>query len=643
MHISDLSSSDVTKLTKILQLLPHEDPITYSNRTLSLTSSLPIHLRRPNRLSRLLLPSHTSSTALCPLHSKLHAPVTHGIFTLLALEVGIRLNSLIQYSQLLTATQTAHTTRLRALHALWLSPSTYAKSFLGAPATSSQWTYQPSGCEACILSRVSGSLPTLLDLRSALLSRTTRRFVRRYGEPALLSWIDGWLRHLRHALGVPRAEFEAQLDANDEEAKALKEVRKAIAKRRKDAYRSVGNAVESADSDSYGLSQSTVASAAAIGLCGRPYADFEPLDTLPATTGTRAAGSAERWGDDHAAELGVTDHYAALLSTPYLPNMNLPAASGSECYPRPSSAHAHPPHPYLHRPTPRPASSVYTADTAVNNALALSGESGSASNISLPHSSSSRADRGIASATSSTSRFTPARLSVEKERDGTNRLARGYRELLLETVGEVGSWEDESVVSSDGAVEDPDEMDVSFGEVRVGNPFVGMVDREERSRTGKLGLLVRGGDGDGVEDGDNASDSDSSTETVRPDDSISNVPALRPVRLELESRVRSSVIHEVYGGGKTSSSTPMPPPEPRSVFSKTDSNTSVVSVVSSRYGPQSSVRNGDAASMDTGVTRWSDLYQGQVTPQEEGDWYAAQGRERRGRDNGKGKTREGRK
>jgi len=237
MCLSDIPIQHMQTLTQILQLRPNEDPLTYSKRVLGLIRVLPSGFKRPNRLSRLLLPSQRPSTFLCVLHKALHGPLVHSLFTLITLEVGIRLNSLVSHSGRLAAAQISRVHGLRELHALWLPPDVYEKMFLASPS-GLKWRYQEDECEACMLARMSGDLDTLLNLRLILLSRTTKRFVAKHGQPRLRRWIEAWIASLATSipeLGVRDDDdhWEKMIHQNDEDAKELKKIRSGIIKDRR--------------------------------------------------------------------------------------------------------------------------------------------------------------------------------------------------------------------------------------------------------------------------------------------------------------------------------------------------------------------------------------------------------------------------
>src|SRR5271156_600870 len=284
MYISEISSKDVSILTRILQLSPGEDALKYSNRVLAALPLLSSDLKRPSRLSRLILQSQSSFTPLCPLHKPLDASLVHALFQLLALEVGVRLNTLVSNNDRLTPEQWSRVESVRQLHALWLDSETYERTFL-THASESKHAYQGDSCEACTLSRMAGDLDTLLDLRMLLLSRQHTRRVKKHGPSQFLRWIQAWIASLAtQLLKTGHFDFEEMIAKNDRNAKQLKKVRRQIwHEKREKQWRSKRRG--------------------------------------PDGIGTSTRNDTDEGPSDHNAEISIIDHYAALLSTPHLPSV----------------------------------------------------------------------------------------------------------------------------------------------------------------------------------------------------------------------------------------------------------------------------------------------------------------------------------
>lgn len=293
-------------MAHILQLLPDDDALTISNRILCLMKELPSDLRRPNRLSRLILPPQDSYTTLCRLHKRLDAALVHAIFQLLALESGVRLNSLVSNSHRLSSEQLARVQEIRKVHSLWLDPKTYLMTFLEKAAE--KWPYQEDGCQACIISRVAGDLDTLLCFRMALLSKTHKRPEgRRINPPVLLRWIQSWISSFTtRAIEMDDRAFERMISKNDADAQMLKKVRKQIW-REKGVRRLPG------------LDRSPSS------ISGRSYYSYRTTDLDMASGDSKPLPPSptppieEDGPTDYDAEMSIIDHYAALLSTPHLP------------------------------------------------------------------------------------------------------------------------------------------------------------------------------------------------------------------------------------------------------------------------------------------------------------------------------------
>ncbi len=188
--LSDLSQPDIDLLTQILSQIPNGKD--HRKALSTLIKTLPHHLRAPILLqSKIvhLLPQSVKAPAcapLCSLHRPLNAQLIRTIFTAVAIEVGIRLNTLAS-STCLNPEQEGLVQSLRRLQALWLAPETYHKTFSAHPDPS--WPYQTDACEACMLSRIGASIPTIIALRTVILSRKRKH----RPEPRLLRWVEGWI------------------------------------------------------------------------------------------------------------------------------------------------------------------------------------------------------------------------------------------------------------------------------------------------------------------------------------------------------------------------------------------------------------------------------------------------------------------
>ena len=209
MSCTNLTPEEIRHLTHILRLLPDADPIAYTTLItilLSSSSLTPSRIKRPHRISALFhrsTPFGSPPSPLCALHSRLNAHTIHSLFTRLTCEVGRNLNSLVLHNQLLNAGQRDLMERVRELHALWLSPTDYRKTFLQSPPPmENKWPFRCEKCEACILARVGGDMGVLLDLRMVVLARTKTAGLHRGGNikaPTLLRFVEAWLEEIGRA------------------------------------------------------------------------------------------------------------------------------------------------------------------------------------------------------------------------------------------------------------------------------------------------------------------------------------------------------------------------------------------------------------------------------------------------------------
>ena len=350
MYLGDLTDQEVSLICRTLQLSPSDDGLQFSNRTLSLLERLPLDLQRPHGLSRLVSPRQDDYTPLCALHKAISAPLVNSIFQFVALEAGLRLNKLVSNGQYLNNDQTETIQTVRRIHSLWLPAETYEMTFLEKPQ-SQHWPYQNDCCQACILSRIGGDLPTLLAFRAVLLSKTHRNLDGRTGPPSLLRWIQAWIASFSTKVGMDPDVFESTISANDADAESLKSVRRAISHASRSSRQTRSSHVAAAEYDS-----------------------------------PRAAPADDEGPTDQDAEIAIIDHYAALMSTPHLPQQLFSTFSRS----RPSTVHTdngertglrhsanhaqEPIHRHENLPTrnryvpstvtnPRPASSIYSRAT----------------------------------------------------------------------------------------------------------------------------------------------------------------------------------------------------------------------------------------------------------------------------------------
>ena len=346
-HISECSLPEVGLLSKILQAPPdHPDPLVHFRGTiLNGINDLPSRLKKPNALLGLLKPYAKGREPLCTLHQGLHPKIVHSVFTLLALEVGFHLNKVASNEHLLTEPQIERVWRLRLLHLLWLDASTFEETF--GRSASGPWEFETNKCEACILTRIASSFETICDLRALILSRMSRRQIRRHGEPRLKVWADYWMDNFMKSglpplFGIPETggrpqSYDAALQQNIVDGLELKDARKRMYRDRHTHKKS--------------RRTSTIDDSGSSTDMGQPERQCS------------TSGMQERIedGDDinqdrYDAELDIVDHYAALKSTLSISPKTHSLPKHNSPYGQSSSPNAY-----------QSRSSVYTNNTYRNN------------------------------------------------------------------------------------------------------------------------------------------------------------------------------------------------------------------------------------------------------------------------------------
>lgn len=284
--IRDLTQKDIELLTLVLHRYRTDEESV--KKVQDLIASLPPQLRRSGFLN--LISNRTSRlpavAPACSLHRPLNGQVIRSIFNLVALEVGVRINHLVASSDKFSYVQRASLESLRELHSMWLEPNVYSNTFLQLP--SPQWSYQEDKCEACILARIGGDVNILISLRAVMLSRTRTKKRRR--RPRITRWLEEWIKHHEDLKGT-------MFKNSDEDGKAFKNAWKAAYKSR--IAHGQNNARER-DSRQEVVEDEGINSVGDGGDDEREPSDKVGEDTY-----------------DHEHE--IIDHYAALLSSQYLP------------------------------------------------------------------------------------------------------------------------------------------------------------------------------------------------------------------------------------------------------------------------------------------------------------------------------------
>jgi hypothetical protein len=225
-----LPAESINQLAHLLQALPHERGLEYSERVMESIQRLPSELKHRSRLSNFFsanAPSPIVEDKLCLVHKALSTSLIHEIFTLLSLEVGHHCNSMTRHNAWLSPAQNDAIHQLRQLHSLWLPEKTYVQTFLEPP--NPNWSYQKSGCEGCILTRIGSDLQIIAELRALLLSRRAT-VKKRKSPPSLLKFVDRWVVGL-----VGEGERKREIMQGSEMVgEELKVIRKRIWRERRD-------------------------------------------------------------------------------------------------------------------------------------------------------------------------------------------------------------------------------------------------------------------------------------------------------------------------------------------------------------------------------------------------------------------------
>ncbi|KEF57129.1 uncharacterized protein A1O9_07319 [Exophiala aquamarina CBS 119918] len=311
--LGDIPSKHIPKLANILQFRPKEDRQDQEQRIKTTIKTLPSKLKGPGRLVRLLFHPCIDS---CDWHKGLNRCVTDVILHHIQIEVGIRLNSLVSHSELLTEEQIDRVSRLRDLHALWLEHDTFEKTFL-VPSHTIPWRYQASKCDACILSCIAGNMQTLLDLRCIVRSRATNKHVAKHGNPRLQVWVDAWMHsmvtHIQNVTGQP-VLMDSQLEKNERQAIELKRLRSKIHSLKK----KLQNAGPHCQSVKTSFAKSVQTFEADDGIVEDNGEEIVPTKQAR----RKEMGDLDEDGGD--ADLASVDAYTALMSGEHLPSTQLP-------------------------------------------------------------------------------------------------------------------------------------------------------------------------------------------------------------------------------------------------------------------------------------------------------------------------------
>jgi hypothetical protein len=333
-----LPQESVNQLAHLLQTLPHERGLGYSERVEKTLKHLPSDLKHRSRLSNLFctnVPSPIVEARLCLLHKPVSISLIHEVFTLLSLEVGHHCNSMTQHNTWFTTGQNATIQRLRELHSLWLPAETYTQTLLSKP--NQKWPHQKSGCEGCILTRIGSDLDIVVELRTLLMSRKHRATSNKE-PPRLLRFVEAWVVGL---FGTGERGREV-MQGSEVQAEELKINRKKIWRERKEKKkpaRGKGMAAEKVEMKEDSKDKEKEKEHQEVNMEEEAY--------------------------DSGFENEIIDHYAALRSTLYMPSKTfwpeqVPSLTTGSSAQTPISQTEIPEVPHLDRSRYPKASSVYS-------------------------------------------------------------------------------------------------------------------------------------------------------------------------------------------------------------------------------------------------------------------------------------------
>lgn len=217
LKIEKLEPKDLKALTYILNIditstdekdKPGPD---VERRVRNLITQLPPQLR-DHWIFRLIPNSVIPCAVACPVHEDLNRPVINHVFRLIKREVGLHLDVLYEFPDLVGEEEKTILGKLRAMEGMWMDV---------APPGS--WDFQHNKCEACMLARIGADQAALENLRIVLLSRNRTRKPR--PPPRLIKWVEEWIGQHIDACRL--------FYASGMKAYAMKEMRKAALRARR--------------------------------------------------------------------------------------------------------------------------------------------------------------------------------------------------------------------------------------------------------------------------------------------------------------------------------------------------------------------------------------------------------------------------
>ncbi|KAJ9151769.1 hypothetical protein NKR23_g2920 [Pleurostoma richardsiae] len=247
-HVSDMTDDDVRALTRVLVMPPQclgpggEPTQTWLERqTGKIETTLPRELLMPRSVVdrlRISLAARGLTTdkllpqvaSLCATHRRLNPWLIHHIFTLLKHELTVRADRVRCYEgELKTAEVHDFLARLTGVMALWVQrrdlTAFFGRDAVTPPAEGSH-PLRPirPRCEACYLAAVGARAQLLVDLRAALVGRSSSAGGNAHGSsgpPRLLRLVEAWVEGFGGDAGAD------MLGESDRLGRRLRRIRKA--------------------------------------------------------------------------------------------------------------------------------------------------------------------------------------------------------------------------------------------------------------------------------------------------------------------------------------------------------------------------------------------------------------------------------
>ncbi|CAG8941744.1 unnamed protein product [Penicillium salamii] len=159
VSVADLEKDELKKLTDILHLGKIKSPQT-EDLAKSLIKFLPKELRRERG---------NKNKGLCNGHQNFNTGFIDDVLYLLKQEVGHHFRKFETYPDLMTSLDRLIVERLSGIGGMW------TKRTRNDPPNPHLWTFETSGCQACMIARVATNIGALRNLRTAMLSRNQTR------------------------------------------------------------------------------------------------------------------------------------------------------------------------------------------------------------------------------------------------------------------------------------------------------------------------------------------------------------------------------------------------------------------------------------------------------------------------------------